>query len=99
MVHISIVNPYAGQKTFADKLEKYRVLSAFGSQVPYVTALTYALFVSKSQEYEVYLDDKKYEGTFAEIFFGNGYMFGGNMQFAPETCINDGRGIFYGSSG
>lgn len=80
---------------FADKLERYRLLSAFGAQVPYVSALLYALFVSKSQEYEIYLDDKKLEGTYAEVFFGNGSMFGGNMRFAPETCINDGKGIYF----
>lgn len=79
---------------FVDRLERYRILTAFGSEVPYFSALFSALFISKTQEYEVYIDDKRYQDRYAEVFFGNGCTFGGNMHFAVQTSINDGEGIY-----
>lgn len=77
-----------------NKLEEYRITSVFGKQMPYVLGLAYAMFAAKPQEYEIYLDDTKVEGIFAEIFFGNGHVLGGNLHFSEPACVNDGSGSY-----
>lgn len=76
------------------KLEEYRIISVFGEQMPYLLSLLYSLLASKPQEYEVYLDDQKREGKFAEIFFGNGSVFGGNLHMGVSSCVTDGEASY-----
>ncbi|MGN0160252.1 MAG: diacylglycerol/lipid kinase family protein [Lachnospiraceae bacterium] len=74
--------------------ETYRISSAFGEQVPYYLALLYSVFFSKNVDYEVYLDDEKVEGRFAEVFWGNGYVLGGNLFLAEKACVTDGKAAY-----
>lgn len=76
------------------KMDDFRVLSFLGNSVPYTLSLLYSIFVSQTHGYEVTFDDKRFKGKFAEIYIGNGSVFGGNMYFAENTKIDDGEGIF-----
>ncbi len=75
------------------KMNDYRMFKSIGKEMPYQLATLYSIFVSNTQEYEITVDDEKLTGRFAEIFFGNGRFFGGDMIFADETSVNDGKGI------
>lgn len=76
------------------KMNDFRIWRYVGNAMPYTLATLYSIFVSKAQEYEVWCDDELFAGRFAEIFMGNGCVFGGNMFFAENTAIDDGKGIF-----
>jgi len=76
------------------KMDDFRGLQFLGNSVPYTLSLLYSIFVSQTYDYEVTFDDKRFKGKFAEIFVGNGSVFGGNMYFAENTKIDDGAGIF-----
>lgn len=76
------------------KMDDFRVLSFLGNSVPYTLSLLYSIFVSQTHIYEVTFDDRRFKGKFAEIYIGNGSVFGGNMYFAENTRIDDGEGIF-----
>ncbi len=77
-----------------DKMNEYRILRFVGEEVPYFVSTIYSIFVSKTLDYEVTLDDEIFTGRFAEIFIGNGCVFGGNMFFAEHTCVDDGKAIY-----
>ena len=77
-----------------DKMNDFRILRLFNDALPYSLGVLYSIFVSPTHEYEVTLDDETYTGRFAEVFIGNGCIFGGNMFFARETSVDDGRAIF-----
>lgn len=76
------------------KMDDYRFLRFIGDDVPYTLSVLYSIFVSRPQEYEVTLDGKAVTDKFAEVFIGNGCIFGGNMFFAEHTCVDDGRAIY-----
>lgn len=76
------------------KMDDYRFFRFIGKDLPYTLATLYSIFVSTVHEYEITLDEEAIRGKFAEIFIGNGCIFGGNMFFAERTCINDGKAIF-----
>ncbi len=75
------------------KMNDFRIARFISKDMPYSLATLYSIFVSNPHEYEITLDDEKINGKFAEIFIGNGCVFGGNMFFAEKTCINDGKAI------
>ena len=75
------------------KMRDFRSFRNFNKEMPYTLATIYSIFVSKTMEYDVTLDDEKLNGKFAEIFIGNGCIFGGNLYFAEKTCVNDGAAI------
>ena len=75
------------------KMADYRIFRFISRDVPYTLATLYSIFVSNPHEYEVTLDDETITGKFAEIFIGNGCVFGGNMYFDEKTCVNDGKAI------
>ncbi|MBQ5318498.1 MAG: hypothetical protein J6K17_05350 [Oscillospiraceae bacterium] len=75
------------------KMNDFRIFRFIGKDLPYTLATLYSIFVSNPHEYEITLDDEKFTGKFAEIFIGNGCVFGGNMFFADKTCVNDGKAI------
>lgn len=77
-----------------DKMNDYRILRFINGNLPYTFATLYSIFISKTLEYEVTLNGVSYIDKFAEIFIGNGCVFGGNMHFAKTTCINDGKAIY-----
>ncbi len=77
-----------------DKMNEYRILRFVGESMPYYVSTLYSIFVSKTLDYEITLDDEMFTGRFAEIFIGNGCVFGGNMYFAEDTCVDDGRAIY-----
>lgn len=76
------------------KMDDFRVLKFLGNSMPYTFSLLYSIFVSQTHAYEVSFDDKRFKGKFAEIYVGNGSVFGGNMYFAEKTSITDGEGIY-----
>lgn len=73
--------------------EKYRMFSIFNEQMPYNLSLLCSLFMVPPAEYEFYIDDDLIEGSFSEIFFGNGYVLGGNLFFQAKTCVTDGLAL------
>ncbi len=75
------------------KMDDFRIARLLGKDLPYTLATLYSIFVSNVHEYEVTLDGESVSGKFAEIFIGNGCVFGGNMYFDKKTCINDGKAI------
>ena len=77
-----------------DKMDSFRFLRYIAKDLPYTLATLYSIFISNTESYELTLDDEVFRGRFAEIFIGNGCIFGGNMFFAEETCINDGKAIY-----
>ena len=76
------------------KMNDFRIFRFVSKDLPYTLATLYSIFVSNPHEYEITLDGEKLNGKFAEIFIGNGCVFGGNMFFAEKTCVNDGKAIF-----
>lgn len=79
---------------YAAMMEPYRMASIFGEQLPYILALLYVVLISKPQEYEIYIDGKKLEGRFTEIIFGNGCVLGGNIHFAQQADVTDGKAAY-----
>ncbi len=75
------------------KMNEFRVLRHINDSLPYTISILYAIFVARNHEYEVTLDDNVYVDKFTEVFIGNGCVFGGNMFFAEQTCIDDGKAI------
>lgn len=75
------------------KMNDFRIARFISKDLPYTLATLYSIFVSSPHEYDITLDGKKLNGKFAEIFIGNGCVFGGNMFFADKTCVNDGKAI------
>ncbi len=75
------------------KMNEFRFLRFINEDLPYTLSVLYSIFVSKTLEYEVVIDDDVYKDKFAEIFIGNGCIFGGNMFFDKHTCVDDGRAI------
>ena len=75
------------------KMNDFRILRLMNEDLPYTVSTLYSIFVSSTYAYEVVLDGEVYSNKFAEIFIGNGCKFGGNMNFADTTCINDGKAI------
>ncbi len=76
------------------KMEQYRVLRMFSDDLPYNMATLYSFFISGTDEYEIAFDDEEYSGRYAEIFFGNGCVLGGNMHFAPFANRVDGKAMY-----
>lgn len=70
--------------------EKYRMLSLFNEQIPYKMSLLCSLFLSRPVAYDIYIDRERVEGSFAEIFLGNGNVLGGSLFFEETACVNDG---------
>lgn len=75
------------------KMNELRSLRFISDKVPYMLAVIYSLFVSKTREYEIKLDNDVHTGYFSEIYFGNGHVLGGNIFFADNACATDGLGI------
>ena len=80
--------------TCVRKYEQYRGLKIFGDNVPYTLFVIYALLFSKSNEYEIEIDGRYYEGEISEIVFNNGLNMGGNMYLYPGANVSDGKGTF-----
>lgn len=70
--------------------EKYRMLSVFNEQMPYNLSILFSLILSRSEAYELYIDEKRVEGNFTEIILGNGNILGGNLSFCRKADITDG---------
>lgn len=77
-----------------DKMNDFRILRLVNDALPYSLGVLYSIFMSRTQEYEITLDGNVYVGKFAEVFIGNGCIFGGNMFFDRHTCVDDGKAIF-----
>lgn len=73
---------------------EYRFLSVFGKNVPYVFGFINAMFFSKPQEYEIYVDEKKYETTMSQLVYGNGICIGGVIYFSDDRRVGDGQATY-----
>lgn len=76
------------------KMELFRALRFIGDDMPYTLSVLYGMFVSRPQEYEITIDGEAVTDKYAEVFLGNGCIFGGNMYFAENTDISDGKAIY-----
>lgn len=76
-----------------NKMDDYRMLRFLKRELPYTMATVYSAFVSRPYEYEIIIDGKDHSGKMAEIFIGNGRVFGGNLFLDKDTCINDGKAM------
>ena len=74
-------------------MNQMRTLRFIHDNLPYMLAVVVALFVSKTKEYEITIDNEVYSGKSSEIYFGNGHVLGGNIFFADNACTTDGLGI------
>ena len=78
-----------------ERMVDYRLFRSLNEELPYSLSVLYSVFVSRPQLYEVKFDDRiPIRGRFAEIFIGNGCIFGGNMFFAESTDPTDGEAIY-----
>ncbi len=75
------------------KMNDYRIFRFLGEEMPYTLATVYSIFVSNPIDYEIRLNGQEHNGRYAEIFLGNGCIFGGNLYFAEKTCVTDGTAI------
>ena len=75
------------------KMADYRMFRFLKSELPYTMATIYSAFVSRPCEYDITIDGETQIGKMAEIFIGNGRVFGGNLYLDKETCINDGKAM------
>ena len=77
------------------KIEDFRILATFGSQLPYYFAVLYALFFCKNEEYIIEAGDEEYNMVCSHFFFGNGRVLGGSLHFVEGNVnITDGVGHF-----
>ena len=76
------------------KKDDFSSTRIFGSSAPYTLGFLYSVFMSKADEYEVILDDKRFTGKFSEIFFGNGGCIGGTLWFELAPNVTDGLGFY-----
>lgn len=74
-------------------MNKYRTLRFVNDKLPYMLSIIIGIFISKTREYEIKLDNETHTGYFSEVFFGNGHVLGGNIFFADNACTTDGLGI------
>lgn len=77
-----------------ENVRDYHFLSLFGKNVPYMLGFFNAMFFAKPQEYEIYVDDSKYEGAMSQIIFGNGNSIGGIIRFSEDNRVGDGSASF-----
>lgn len=73
------------------KLEDYRALQVFGENVPYNLAILYAIFLQKLHVFEIDVDGKQFEGIGSELYWGNGSVMGGSLNFYPGVSPRDGE--------
>lgn len=71
-------------------MRAFRVYDIFGGQVPYIMSLLAAIFFTNTKKYEVIIDGESSAQNYAEIIFGNGYVFGGNLFFSDHANVMDG---------
>lgn len=79
---------------FNEKLINWRILKAFGGNVPYVLAMLHSLVLTKPMDYEIQIGEEPVKGErISEFFFGNGFMLGGFLHFDDKADIRDGMGL------
>lgn len=75
------------------RMEQFRDSSILGKNVPYAVGFAYAIFFSKTEELEIFIDGKeRIVGSSSELFFGNGGVIGGKLWFDVTPNIRDGLG-------
>ena len=79
---------------FNEKLTNWRILKAFGGNVPYILAMLHSLVLTKPGDYEIQIGEEPVkEESISEFFFGNGFMLGGFLRFDDKADIRDGKGL------
>ncbi len=76
-------------------VDKNRLASTFGKQLPYILGLFSAVFFSFPQEYVFTADDTEYRGKFSEVYVGNGGTIGGFIHFTANPNVTDGKAHFF----
>jgi len=75
-------------------MDDYRFLRIFSETLPYSAAIVHAIFFSKQHSYDIEIDGQLISGIFTEAVFGNGNVLGGNLHFADQGSVFDGKGGF-----
>jgi len=75
-----------------ETLDITRMFKVFGLKMPYIISFIWSMIVSMPDEYEIFVDDECFEGTFSQLIFGNGNMLGGSFTFSKRPLVNDGKG-------
>lgn len=77
-------------------MSRYRGLIQLGNQLPYTLSLINTLITGKAtKNIALYIDGQKMDYRTTEVIFGNGCTFGGNLHFARESHLRDGKGEFF----
>ncbi len=76
-----------------ERMDDLGLLYYISKDLPYFVSTVCSIFISKTLEYDITIDGDLRTGKFAEVFFGNGCAFGGNMFFSDKTNVSDGIGI------
>ncbi|MCQ2495910.1 MAG: hypothetical protein MJ131_04890 [Lachnospiraceae bacterium] len=77
-----------------ENLIDYRFMSVFGKGLPYLMAFLNATFFTKPDNYEIYVDEQKFEGSMSQLCFGNGNYIGGIMNMTDDANIWDGKASY-----
>lgn len=76
------------------KLDDYRSLRLIASNLPYTLALIYSIFLTKTNQYVLTLDDTTVDCHIQELCIGNGHVLGGNLCFTENANPTDGIGSY-----
>lgn len=76
-------------------MSQYRGIFQLGKQLPYTLSLIRTLLVGKGRKIAIYIDGQETECQTHELIFGNGCTIGGNIYFAKEPDLQDGKGEFF----
>lgn len=75
-------------------MSQYRGIIQLGKQLPYTLSLIRTLFGGKGRRAAIYVDGREIDNQFMEIIFGNGCTINGNVYFAEDPDLRDGKGDF-----
>lgn len=76
---------------FAENQRRFRFLNFFGDTVPYTLSVGLAIMAIQLKQYIVETESGQYHWNFSEIFFGNGSVLGGNLNFIEKADASDGK--------
>lgn len=75
----------------AENQKRFRFLKFFGDTVPYTLSVVLAVMALQLKQYIVETESGQYHWNFTEIFFGNGNILGGNLNFIEKADVSDGK--------
>lgn len=73
----------------------YRGFTQLGNQLPYTISFINTLIKGRPRKVDLYIDGQRMDCRTLEMIFGNGCTIGGNLHFAKEAKLRDGKGEFF----